>query len=472
MTPDQEAQVLSSLYDRLFDAITYSPPGKPTGQPAPRMLMCKNMVLNPADFANALSPLNPGPSANQNTALAFSALVDAIPEDQPTLYIDSGRKVSDLYSGAVNGANTANKPNPAQEATYQKAFNFLNVETRITNWDGSTSKTTGPSPIATAYANNRTSYINAVTGYRTAYNGYDLSSPADQRAWNAVQPALQNNIDQAWNLWTQQGKQQVEGAQAALQSTINDIVSAAIGQAQGLVAPANQLPISTGGTFLLSYALASNWMAPASQASQLSLRSSFLNQTATTDATSYSTGAGASWGLWNAGGSYAQSNEHDHQHMDSNDFSLTAELIEVRIMRPWFNPLLFSLQGWWEKGQPAGSLSASTAMPMYPTSFVVARNVALSANFSSSDKDHIAQTISSSASAGWGPFSVSGSYSHSSSSDTFTSTFDGGTLKMPGLQVIAWLNATTPLCPPMADPASVSATARHASAHHEPAHQR
>jgi len=39
MTPEQEAQVLSSLYDRLFDAITYSPPGKPTGQPPPRMLM-------------------------------------------------------------------------------------------------------------------------------------------------------------------------------------------------------------------------------------------------------------------------------------------------------------------------------------------------------------------------------------------------------------------------------------------------
>jgi len=455
MTPEQEAQVLSSLYDRLFDAITYSPPGKPTGQPPPRMLMSKNLVLNPADFANALSPLNPGPTANQNTALAFSQFVDAIPEDQPALYIDSGRKVSDLYSGAVNGADTANKIDPKQQATYNKAFNFLNVQTKMTDYLGNTTETTGPSPIATAYSNNRTSYINAVTGYRTAYNGYDLSSTADQRAWNAVQPGLQNNVDQAWNLWTQQGKQQVEQAQAALQSTINDIVSAAILQAQGLVAPANQLPISTGGTFLLSYALASNWMTPASQASQLSLRSSFLNQTATTDASSFSAGANASWGLWNAGGSYAQSNEHDHQHMDSNDFSLTAELIEVRIMRPWFNPMLFSLQGWWEKGQPKGSLSSPTAMPMYPTSFVVARNVALSANFSSSDKDHIAQTIKSSASAGWGPFSVSGSYSHSSSKDTFTSTFDGGTLKMPGLQVIAWLNATTPVCPPMASPADV-----------------
>ena len=133
------------------------------------------------------------------------------------------------------------------------------------------------------------------------------------------------------------------------------------------------------------------------------------------------------------------------------------------------NPLLLSLQGWWEDGQPKGSLSASTAMPMYPTSFVVARNVALSANFSSSDKDHIAQSISSSASAGSGPFSVSGSYSHSSSSDTFTSTFDGGTLKMPGLQVIAWLNATTPFCPPMDSPVSATAT-RHAPAHHAPAH--
>ena len=280
------------------------------------------------------------------------------------------------------------------------------MQTKITNWDGSTSETTGPSPVATAYANNRTSYINAVAGYRTAYNGYDLSSPADQRAAGTrCSRRCRTTSTQAWNLWVQQG-QAAGRRKPGRRATIDHptaIVSAAILQGQGLVAPANQLPISTGGTFLLSYALASNWMAPASQASQLSLRSSFLNQTATTDASSYSAGAGASWGLWNAGGSYSQSNEHDHQHMDSNDFSLTAELIEVRILRPWFNPLLFSLQGWWEKGQPKGSLSASTAMPMYPHLLRGgAQRRPVGVLLHRSDKDHIAQTISSSASAGGG----------------------------------------------------------------------
>jgi hypothetical protein len=48
--------------------------------------------------------------------------------------------------------------------------------------------------------------------------------------------------------------------------------------------------------------------------------------------------------------------------------------------------------------------------------------------------------ISTSASLSFGPFSVGGSYSHSSSKETFKSTFDGVTLKIPGLHILAWIS--------------------------------
>jgi hypothetical protein len=51
---------------------------------------------------------------------------------------------------------------------------------------------------------------------------------------------------------------------------------------------------------------------------------------------------------------------------------------------------------------------------------------------------------------------VSGSYSHSSSSDYHKSTFDGGTLKIPGIQIIAWVSEITPNSPPQSDPANTA----------------
>ena len=451
-----EQKVLESLYDRLFDAITYAPPGRATGLDAkPVMLMAKNLVLNPDDFTNALSPINPGTKANQNAAQAFSAMVDAIPDvSQAPLWVDSGRKVSETYINAVKGANTANQPDPNQQKIYNQAFNYLNVNQTIANFDGTSTTTLQPSPIAQTYDDNESAYISAITGYRTAYNGYDLSQPADQRQWNAVAPGLQNLVDKTWNQWTRQGKQQVEQAQNALQSTINDAVAAAIAQAQGLVQDSRLLPgaLPTDPGWLLSYGMASDWMDASSDAAQLTLRSSYLNQTSSAEATSYSSGAGASWGLWSVGGSYSHSDEQSNSHMDASDFTLTAELIQVRIMRPWYNPLLFSMKDWWVNGYDAGGLSADTVMPLVPTSFVVARNVAITANFSAQDQSHFAESTSASTSVGWGPFSVSGSYSHSDSNDSFHSTFDGGTLRLPGLQVLAFICTALPSAPPLSKP--------------------
>ena len=60
MTPDQESKVLSSLYDRLYDAVTHSPDGKTAAFPRNIYFqMAKNTVLNPDDFKDMLSPEHP-----------------------------------------------------------------------------------------------------------------------------------------------------------------------------------------------------------------------------------------------------------------------------------------------------------------------------------------------------------------------------------------------------------------------------
>ncbi len=377
--------------------------------------MTKNTALNAADFANMMSPVNP--NGDQRTAEAFSGLVDILP-GPGQLWSDSTKRLSQTVIDVLAQANTDNKVDPAQLETYQEAHAYLNTTVTTEDFHHNKKKKTQPSDVALAYDQARTSYITAITGYRTAYNGYDLDKVEDQRKWNAVAPMLQNNVDQTWNAWGRADKAEVEEAQQALASTINDAVSHAIAEQQELVSAQYRLPSSAPGghPWIPSYALPSNWDS-SGQGITLTLSSANLNETASTSAQSYGAEVSGSYGLFHASGGVSGEHDESHSHMDAQNFTLSADLSAVQILRPWFNPLLLGLSGWWVKGLAEGGLSngdhsaPAGLMPLIPTGFVVARNVSVSADFSTKDQDFIKNAISTNVSAGWGPFSISGNYS-------------------------------------------------------------
>ena len=461
MTAENEKKVLESLYDRLFDAICYAPTGKTAGwhKDTTFIQMAQNIVLDPADFENMMNPGNPG--GDLTKAELFAALVDALPNTD-TAWSDSGKKLSDVYAAIVNNANSDSVISDSQKAIYQQAYDYLNVTKTMKDFTGAETTQTDPSDIAIAYDDAQAAYVTAVGGYRTAYNGYDLTKVDDQRAWNAVAPGLQLTLDQAWSKWGRSGKAQVEQAQDALASTINDAIRYVIADSQSKINAQHQMASSTvgGSPWLPAYGLPTSWFSDDSNASKLTLKSSYLNETASSSATSYAASASGSWGLWHASGGVSGSSEKQTAHMDAENFTLEAELITVSIKRPWFNPLLFGMDSWFVSGVAKGGISNASVedlqglMPIVPTGFVVARNVKITADFSTADQEFISNSISTQASGGWGPFSVSGSYSHSSSSSSYQATFDGGTLELPGLQLIAWINTIIPVSPPDAASAS------------------
>ncbi len=460
MTPEQETKVLAQLYDRLYDAVTYAPPGKEAAwhKDTTFIQMGKNLVLNPDDFDDMMSPVNP--EGDLGSAAAFAMFCDA----QPTtgaLWSDSGKTTSAAYRLIVEGANTAHKVNEEQKKIYDDAFDYLNTEVTTEDFRHNKKTVTVPSSPVIDYEAAQAAYITAVGGYRAARNGYDLSDKADQRAWNAVQPGLQLNVDQAWNKWTRAYKEDVELAQQALASTVNDALTAVIEQSQRLVGPQYSLASPDGlNTFLPTYAIPSNWASPDCQPSKLHFDSSNLSQEESKEASSYSVSAGGSYGLWSASGGASGSSEDEHTHMESDSFVLDAELIFVQIKRPWLNPLLFEMRDWFMSGVAAHGVSNGASedlrglMPLLPTGFVVARNVTIQANFGSEDMKFHSEQTQTQASGGWGPFSVSGSYSHSSSDRKFTSSLSGGKLSFEGLQVIAWISSIIPASPPLAPPAA------------------
>lgn len=462
MTPDQEKNVLATLYDRLYDALTYVPGGGKTGdfdRSTTLLQMTKNYVLNPADYRNAASSINPVGALS--TAFAFSSMVDAVPAVGME-WADSGKKVSITFKTIVDGANAGNKENPEAKALYDKAYAFLNATTSIPNVVGPPTVTFGPSAIALSYDQNQTAYVNAIGGYRLAYNGYKLDVIEDQRNWQAVAPGLQNTVDQSWNKWVREGKQNVETAENLLRTSINNAISAAISQAQAAMSDQNAMADLMGGgdKWFASYAMPTNWCEPTCRGSQLTLSSKSLATQSSEQASEYSS---QSKGIfWSGSRSENGKTESEATSMQTSDFELSAELIVVRIRRPWLNTVVFSMTDWWAKGIVQNGISngrlkgnESGMLPLIPTAFIIAKDVTIKANFTEQDTKRFSSGKNSDASWGWGwgPFSGGGMYfKNKETGDNFNSTYSNGVLKLPGLQVVAWVSSVTPASPPKAAP--------------------
>ena len=454
-----ETKVLEALYDRLFQAVTYAPGSQQAlfDKKTTFIQFAKNQALNPQDFANPLSPVNP--AGNLNSSELFSRMVDI----QPSLnsdYTPTTNNVSKTYKSIVDGAISKLVNDPAQLALYQKAYDFLNKSITIEDFTGAKSTSVQPTAIYNSYQNNRTANVAALAAYRTAYLGYDLTKIADQRAWQANEPLLANAVSSTYNTWRSQGATQVEQALAVLASSINNIVANTIEAAQKMMLTSS-MASSMGNPqpWFLAYATPTNWFdnSGLSNFSTLKLTSENLTKTADSSYTDYSAGGSASWGLWKVSAEVGGSNKESHEHMQADKFELSAKIAVVQINRPWMNDLIFKLKGWSMLGQPAGSVSngelkgnSANTLPIIPTAFIVARDIGITANWTTEDKSHVESAIKTKASVGWGPFAVNGSFAHGTSKDYFNSTFNGGTLTIPGIQVIGWVNQITPFSAPLA----------------------
>lgn len=453
----KDLQVLHTLYDNLFDAITYAPS---TSQPPPfdkksSMIQFASMqAINEKDFANAFSPMNP--NGDMKTAEAFSRLVDALPLPQ-VLWADSGSLLSTTYKNIVDGANSSVKTDPGQLEIYNNAYNYLNVTQTLVDFMKKETTQVIPSPIFSLYQSNLQSYVAALSSYRLTYNNFNLDDPKQQRDWMAREPVLAAAINSAWNSLQQGGAPMVQQALAAMTTTINSAIRDAINQSQQTMTKSALASMTGGASWYLAYATPSNWAAESAMANmtQLKVDSGSLQQSADASFDKWGGGVSAGWGLWSIGGNAGGSSSSSTAHMTSTSFTMTSNIEVVRIYRPWYNPSLFKMDNWFTDAYKMDKISdgkGEGAIPMIPTALIVARDFELKGTFSTEDKSHIESAVNGGASVGWGPFQIGGSYAHSESHDRLSSSFDGTTLKVPGIQVIGYVNAITPACPPSNTP--------------------
>jgi hypothetical protein len=183
-----------------------------------------------------------------------------------------------------------------------------------------------------------------------------------------------------------------------------------------------------------------------------------------------SVGGSVGFGLWSVGGSYSHDESHSSMQSDmaACDVSVSFSALVVNINRPWLFGELFSdidleladgvklspgplaLQKMID-AQKVDDIAMYSQFPAYPTSFIVAADTTI--EFTGSTK-HIEQQFDShsnsgSVSVGYGPFSVSGSFHESASSQSMQvqSTATGCKLSFGAPQVIGWISQILPTLP-------------------------
>ncbi len=178
--------------------------------------------------------------------------------------------------------------------------------------------------------------------------------------------------------------------------------------------------------------------------------------------TEWSGGGGLNFGFWSVGGSGGGASTYTHDHSKATTMTATFKFLRARILRPWLVPDLFTYAFWtwrkvhgWTDISTGGNVLATPpqrpmgprGMPYLQKSVVVVKDLVLKANFTETDNTTITSRINGSIGFGWGPFSISGSYSEGSTQKDATATVRDGALMIPQPQIIAFLGTLTPKCP-------------------------
>jgi hypothetical protein len=178
------------------------------------------------------------------------------------------------------------------------------------------------------------------------------------------------------------------------------------------------------------------------------------HQYSSSTSVSFGGGGGISFGLWSFGASAQYSSTSTYASCDTRNMTVSVDLVQVPLLRPWMTSWIFSSRGWQggtmigsDGSICSGSLPLTGKMPIIPTSMILARNLRINLDMTSEVNRTFASSFSSRASVGWGPFSVRGNYSRTTNTASHDFVATGSGIICNGTQIIGLVCEVLPRCP-------------------------
>ncbi|MEV2216155.1 hypothetical protein AB0H86_32850 [Streptomyces sp. NPDC050997] len=445
-----DERIALTLYDSIYQVISGSDPdaGLPSAFNSATtafVMAQRGMVLNGADFRNPWSPGNT--EGSMPAAARTASLVDEIPGPGP-VYAPIGGTVSDVYRKIIKGVqNHEPPPSPELEAKRQELKRVLVEEGK----DDEGRPTLKPTSLADAEEKAFNNYQDTYTAYVGAWAAAQ-KDPTLKPMWPIVGAQALQKPKRAFVDWGAAGRDQVESTKAQLATLNEGQVARAFADAQFRL-NAFEIVNDLTETFLRTNITPSDWAsADASSWPSYHFNESTFASEFTTEATSWGGSANVQVGLWSFGGGVQHSDSRQAMSQDTTNIGVSFKWRVCPVYRKWMDASLFRLPNWGlgSLGGP-GVISGgpNSQMPLIPIALVIVRDVEITADWSHQDSEKITEATSGSASVGWGPFAVSGNYSHSSTSDRFSAKASDKGFNVPDIQVLGFVCLRVPPCPPM-----------------------
>ncbi|MFF4837999.1 hypothetical protein [Streptomyces sp. NPDC001315] len=407
----------------------------------------------------------------------WSRMVDFIPLDSPgggsrwertrapgskykhtqVVYAQAGRTLSQTYADTLNNCEVADDQLTGNEQKIiERMRALLQEEVEVENFlTGAKTKEIRPSKATLAYEEYRTKYENAVIDYAARLARSQTGSAADRIEWNRSGGIYRARAKQALQEWVGRGfKNDIETAHATIDQILGTSMLLWWNRLKSDVdAIDNNVSGSFGYPFFPatvvpgSFARNPNWAVYDERHVESHTKS-------TSSARQGSAAVGFSLGLFNVGAAGGGGREDFEVDMTGKSFGIKFDYTQVQIVRPAFNANWFWARGWRPKpgfellGYPPlhsnGAEHPEGAMIAYPTAALFARNLTLySSEVAAHVKQH-ADHIEGGGFVGIGPFTIGGKYGQTNNSSEQSFTFDGSSVTMNGIQLMAFISTKIP----------------------------
>ncbi len=465
-----------SLLSQIYSALTGGDQHVPPAADNFVSWCTPGIAFEPKDFDFCVKGLGGGANAEEEKTLLqqafnFAELVDFVPDplgiynDDPrqTIHRTSGARLTEMYSQILNASLVVSSELPAdQKAKLDKFRNLLRTTKKVKNivTDEET-EVTQDGPVLQAYNDKMSAYIDAALAYNAKRIAAQSATGVDGKAavmdWASNAGLYRLKVKAAMDAWVSGGyRNEVDLMNAYIDQTTrrdmhlwkqhlleyyDEAKLSALGPGQAF-----HYTSVVPGTF----ASAKGW-------TEYKFSHQSVDTTQHSSYNAWSVGGGVSFGLFSASANASGTNEKMSATQNLSSYGVSFELTQVAISRPWYFPEFFSNRGWTlRKGEGwlLDGMPSNGVRPKpdgicigYPMLAVFARNIVIQSSEFSSAYSSAKSTFSAGGSIGWGPFSLSSSYKRGDSTTTFHSKADQGSVSVPGMQLIAFVNRLIPKAP-------------------------
>ena len=457
-----------TLISQLYQVITGGDEHVPPSKNSFVSWVTPGLAFTPEDFQFCATGLGGGKDAEADKRLVQQAfnlanLVDFIPDRtlvynndmQQTVWRTSEARLSHLYGEILNSAKVVTyELSDAEKAKIEKFRKLLRTEKVVKDIITDEEKTVvEDGPVLRLYNEKLAAYLMAATNYNNKRIAAQAAmGPEGKLAvadWSNNAHLYRMQVKAAMDDWTGNGyRNEVDSMRAFIDRVTQRDMGLWIQRLKEYFNDAEQAGLGAGQTFKFTTLIPGNF-AISRAWNGYSLSHSSVNSSSRAESSAWGGSAGVNFGFFSVGGGASGSSSQYSSNYAVSNFKLSFEFTQAVISRPWFYPEFFMNRGWtlrkgegWNYDQmPSdGKLPPSGNLIGYPTTILFARNVVIeSAEFVSAYKAY-SKSVGGGGSIGWGPFRLSGHYSHSESGRQYNSESDSKSIRIPGIQAIGFIN--------------------------------